>query len=406
MIDLDNVSFDHCIKCTVCTAYCPVARADQRYPGPKASGPDTERLRIRNPELLDKTLSLCTNCKRCEVVCPSDVKIADVIFAARGRYAKKKLTLTAPRDFALSHTDLLGVFATRAAPLVNTVTGNHAVRVLMDRLLGIAEDGPFPSYQRGNFHSWFARYLAPSQERFAQKAVYFTGCNVNYLDHGLGRALVKCVNSMGMGVALTREKCCGVPLIANGFLKKAEKNARYNIKKLSRAIAGRPGAPILLSSSSCTYALAGEYEGLLNLDNSAISGSIRYITRFLSEKMEQDGVPPLAELPLRVAYHAPCHLLRMGGAPCTLDVLSRIPGLSVTVLESECCGLSGTYGFKKEYEPVSASVGENLFKQIRELRPHLVVTDCETCKWQIEAKTNIKTLHPITLFSLSLAMRS
>ena len=35
MIQLDNISFDHCIKCTVCTAYCPVARATIRFPGPK-----------------------------------------------------------------------------------------------------------------------------------------------------------------------------------------------------------------------------------------------------------------------------------------------------------------------------------------------------------------------------------
>ncbi|MEW5735697.1 MAG: anaerobic glycerol-3-phosphate dehydrogenase subunit GlpC [Thermodesulfobacteriota bacterium] len=401
MIDLDNVSFDHCIKCTVCTAYCPVARADQRYPGPKASGPDTERLRIRNPELLDKTLSFCTNCKRCEVVCPSDVAIADVIFAARSKYAGRKLS---PRDFALSHTDLLGRVSTRMAPLVNTVTRNRAARRLMDRMLSIAEDGPFPSYERGDFHSWFARYMAPGQERFPEKAVYFTGCYVNYLDHGLGRATAASLNAVGLGMMLTREKCCGVPLIANGFLKKAEKNARHNIRTLEKALARFPGAPIVLSSSSCTYALAGEYEGLLNLDNSGISGSIRYMTRLLSEKMEQGAAPALGELPLRVAYHAPCHLLRMGGAPYTLDVLHRIPGLSVTQLASECCGLSGTYGFKKEYEKVSGKVGENLFAQIKSLAPHLVVTDCETCKWQIEAKTGVRTVHPVTLFSLALAL--
>ena len=56
MIDIENISFDHCIKCTVCTIYCPVARVTHLYPGPKWSGPDTERLRIKNPELLDASL--------------------------------------------------------------------------------------------------------------------------------------------------------------------------------------------------------------------------------------------------------------------------------------------------------------------------------------------------------------
>ena len=31
----------------------------------------------------------------------------------------------------------------------------------------------------------------------------------------------------------------------------------------------------------------------------------------------------------------------------TIEVLRRIPGLQLTLLHSECCGLAGTYGFKK-----------------------------------------------------------
>ncbi|MCB7112250.1 anaerobic glycerol-3-phosphate dehydrogenase subunit C, partial [[Eubacterium] rectale] len=54
------------MKCTVCTAYCPVAKANPAYPGPKQAGPDGERLRIKSPELFDSALKYCTNCKRCE----------------------------------------------------------------------------------------------------------------------------------------------------------------------------------------------------------------------------------------------------------------------------------------------------------------------------------------------------
>ncbi|TFH43778.1 MAG: 4Fe-4S dicluster domain-containing protein, partial [Chrysiogenales bacterium] len=76
MIRLENISFDQCIKCTVCTIYCPVARVTHLFPGPKQSGPDTERLRIKDPELVDASLKYCSNCKRCETACPSGVQIA------------------------------------------------------------------------------------------------------------------------------------------------------------------------------------------------------------------------------------------------------------------------------------------------------------------------------------------
>ena len=83
MIKLENISFDHCIKCTVCNIYCPVARVTHLFPGPKQSGPDLERLRIKNPALVEPSLKYCTNCKRCEISCPSDVMIANIIQEAK-----------------------------------------------------------------------------------------------------------------------------------------------------------------------------------------------------------------------------------------------------------------------------------------------------------------------------------
>ena len=49
-------------------------------------GPDGERLRLKSAELYDEALKYCTNCKRCEVACPSDVKIGDLIVRARNNH--------------------------------------------------------------------------------------------------------------------------------------------------------------------------------------------------------------------------------------------------------------------------------------------------------------------------------
>jgi glycerol-3-phosphate dehydrogenase subunit C len=76
--------------------------------------------------------------------------------------------------------------------------------------------------------------------------------------------------------------------------------------------------------------------------------------------------------------------------------------LDLKILHSECCGISGTYGFKKEYYPISQEIGENLFKQINSINPDIVITDCETCKWQIEMNTSFEVVHPVTLLARSL----
>ena len=46
-------NFEQCIKCTICTVYCPVAAVNPDYPGPKQAGPDGERLRLKRPDFFD-----------------------------------------------------------------------------------------------------------------------------------------------------------------------------------------------------------------------------------------------------------------------------------------------------------------------------------------------------------------
>lgn len=73
------------------------------------------------------------------------------------------------------------------------------------------------------------------------------------------------------------------------------------------------------------------------------------------------------------------------------------------MLDSQCCGIAGTYGFKKRTTPLHSFIGAPLFRQIEESGADLVVTDCETCKWQIEMSTSLRCEHPITLLAQALA---
>ena len=102
-ISPDN--FEQCIKCTICTVYCPVLAVNPDYPGPKQAGPDGERYRLKNPVFYDSALKYCLNCKRCEVACPSNVKIGDIIQRARMRYDGSPIKL---RDRILANTDFMG----------------------------------------------------------------------------------------------------------------------------------------------------------------------------------------------------------------------------------------------------------------------------------------------------------
>ena len=53
--NISDNNFEQCIKCTICTVYCPVAAVNPNYPGPKQAGPDGERLRLKKFNFYDDT---------------------------------------------------------------------------------------------------------------------------------------------------------------------------------------------------------------------------------------------------------------------------------------------------------------------------------------------------------------
>ncbi len=388
-------NFEECTKCTICTVYCPVLQVNPLYPGPKQAGPDGERLRLRDPGFFDNALKYCLNCKRCEVACPSGVKVADIIQSARLKYDRSAPKL---RDRILASTDFMGSLARPFAPIVNGVTGLGVTKAAMDAFLAVDKHRTFPKYSGRSFESWLKR-RQKEQAVFPEQVAYFHGCYVNYNYPQLGKDLVKVLNALGVGVQLLdKEKCCGIALITNKMTKQAVKNAQHNVAVLGKAVEG--GLKVLTSSSTCTLTLRDEYPGLLDVDNSSVRDSILMATRFIFEKLEKG-----AQLPFRqdyhkkVAYHVPCHMERLGWGVFSEKLLRMIPGVEFTLLDSACCGIAGTYGFKKENYQSSQQIGEALFGQIRSVNPEVVACDCETCKWQIEMSTGYPVMNPISILA-------
>lgn len=397
-------NFEQCIKCTICTVYCPVAAANPDYPGPKQAGPDGERLRLKQPDFYDNALKYCMNCKRCEVACPSNVRIGDIIQAARIKYGPQRNTSL--RNFVLSNTDLVGSLATPFAPIVNSAVALKPVRYVMDKVMAIDHRRVFPKYAHGTFTSWYRKHAAAAQAAYAKQVAYFHGCYVNYNNPQLGKDLIRIMNALGYGVQLLdKEKCCGVALISNGLYKQARRQAETNFASIRRAVSDR-GLTVLATSSTCTFTLRDEYPHLLEMKNDDVRDRVELATRYLYRLITEQGARLRFRedaAPLRVAYHTPCHMEKMGWAYYSIELLRMIPGVEVTVLDSQCCGIAGTYGFKKENYATSQAVGEGLFRQIEASGADLVATDCETCKWQIEMSTSKRCEHPLTILASRLA---
>jgi glycerol-3-phosphate dehydrogenase subunit C len=93
---------------------------------------------------------------------------------------------------------------------------------------------------------------------------------------------------------------------------------------------------------------------------------------------------------------------KLGWTIYSASLLKMIPGVDFVMLDSQCCGIAGTYGFKKENYAYSQQIGRPLFEQILARKVDLVATDCETCKWQIEMSTGVAVANPISILAEAL----
>lgn len=101
-----NINPDQCIACTICVTACPVTAATRKFRGPKMTGPALTRLRKLISDD-DNMLDYCSNCKNCDLACPSGVSISTLNMIAKNEYYK-----THPRkskaDYMLAHSENMG----------------------------------------------------------------------------------------------------------------------------------------------------------------------------------------------------------------------------------------------------------------------------------------------------------
>ena len=395
MSELVRGSLDHCIKCTICETYCPVAAVTPLFPGPKYVGPQAERFRASG-ESPDESLDYCSGCGTCTRVCPHGVKVAEI--NTRARAELKERTGIRLRDRIVARPPLQGRLGTPVAPLANRTLGSPLVRRLIDRTIAVHHDAPVPKFAGRTFQRWARRHHPPAAA--TKSVVYFHGCSTNYFEPELGEMTVALLEHNGFKVIIPRgQGCCGLPLQSNGLFGAARSYVRKLVGHLVPE--ARRGLPIVATSTSCGLMLKREAHEMLGMDDDdlhTVSGQMYDICEFLLDLHDRGELRtdfrPLART---ATYHAPCQQQSHFMGKPALDLLALIPDLDVTDLQRVCCGIAGTYGLKREKYQIAMDVGAGLFDDIRQAQPDVALCDSETCRWQITHGSGAVSAHPVAL---------
>jgi len=382
---------DVCVRCAACMAVCPVSRVTPQFPGPKQAGPGAERFRGPGEPSVDEWIDLCIGCHLCDMVCSSGVNVSRLNLIAKAKYLDE--TGRSFRDWLLTHSYLLGRLGSFLSPLVNPLLKNPLAKRLAEAILRIDRRRELPGYESSTFRQWFREHASKGDKKVA----YFYGCYTNTNEADVGRATVQVLEAAGFEVILPPQQCCGIPMLGNGDFKGAKKMAHYNVPSLLRTILS--GSDIVFSSTSCGHMIKREYSQLLSISGAEeVAAHTFDLFEFLRSLKESNDLHlNFRELPLKAAYFTPCHLRALGIGLPAVEILRCIPGLRLDNIEADCCGLGGTYGFKKEKYDISQEIGSDLTKAVDRLKPETILSDCEGCRMQIRHLTGLKVLHPVQI---------
>ncbi len=334
-------------------------------------------------ERMKEVMDLCVGCKACKTECPSQVDVASM--KTEVLYQTGKKHGFSVRQLAAGHIRKQLRLAALVPGLYNAAANTKLARRAAS-LAGIDPRRPLPNVTGKLFSK---RFPDLPQGAGPREVALFNDTWNEYQRPEVGEGAVRVFAAAGVRVHLPEVVCCGRPMLSEGLVDAARKNARRNLDLLSPLI--ERGVPLVGLEPSCILTMRDDYEKLLPGDERV--ASLAKATRLFEEallEIEPDRLPLRAGPP--VLLHGHCHQKALVGTGPTEKVLGF--AADVEVVDSGCCGMAGLFGYEKGHYEVSMKMAERrLLPAVRESGERVVVAPGTSCREQIHAGSGRRALH-------------
>jgi len=408
-----------CIRCGLCLSVCPTYNTDHlEVQSPRGRvalirAVEEGRLPLESPGFKEHMYH-CLDCRACQTICPSGVKVGELVVAARAELDKNepqpwlerllkrvmlRWVLLRPErvEWAMKPMRLyqrLGLQRlVRASRILGRLPGRLKVLGAMEELLPNLPGRPL----RQELHE-----VTPARGEQRYRIGFFLGCVMNVVYAEASRATVNVLIENGCEVVTPKaQRCCGAPHAAEGDARTLRELARHNVELFEQW-----ELDYVVADCAACAAQTKEYVHLLRDEPEyydravAFSRKVRDITELLAEiPLKQ----PTGSLPVRVTYHEACHLCHAQGVKRQpRKVINQIPGIEfVEMRESDwCCGSAGIYNIT--HPERAAEILDRKLQNIAATEAEVVLTGNPGCLLQLEAgvrRAGMKTkvLHPTQL---------
>jgi len=351
----------------------------------------TEQNKFNHSELKE-VFDLCLSCKACASECPSNVDIATL--KAEFLYQYQETNGYSFRNKLFANNAKYNKLGSYLPTITNFLTNS----ILAKKVLGVAVERSVPKLANQTLESWFKKH----DPKKSKKIVYlFNDEFTNFYDAEIGIDAVILLEKLGYEVKTVAHDESGRSHISKGFLKEAKEICNNNIAIFKDIITAE--TPLIGIEPSAILGFRDEYIRLADDKGSAekIAKNSFTFEEFLSQELEKGNIDRslFTSETKTLKIHGHCHQKALSGTHASFQVLNIPSNYSVSILNTGCCGMAGSFGYEKEHYKVSMQVGEDtLFPKIRNCSSDTEIAAAGTsCRHQIFDGTKRLAKHPITL---------
>jgi Fe-S oxidoreductase len=268
---------------------------------------------------------------------------------------------------------------------------------LVKDLVGIAQERSLPRFPEESLRSFYERERPADGER---GRLYFFGDEfINYQDVEVGKAALHLCWKLGYTVEWLHHTGSGRAQMSKGLLKEARKLAARNIE-LFRERVGEE-VPLVGLEPSAILGFRDEYPKLFRGEFAAgaqeLSKHCYTFDEWLFREFTAGRVGPgdFGDEGREIVLHVHCHEKALGEASKCAAVLSLPKNFNVTLLDSGCCGMAGSFGYEVEHYAVSRKIAEqSLISKLRGRGADTVVVASGTsCRHTVKDELGWRAWH-------------
>ncbi len=348
-----------------------------------------------------EALDACLACKGCKSDCPTHTDMASYKAEFLSHYYENHRR---PRQaMFMGRIGQWAPWASRFPLLANFAMTARPLASLGKWVAGVAAERSLPAFAPKSFRASRAgkragREAGPHGAR--RKVILWVDTFNDHFSPQVAAAAMAVLERLGCEVVVPRRRlCCGRPLYDYGLLDEARALLSGIVDTLADDILA--GVPVVGLEPGCLSVFKDEL--LKQLPDHDIARRLSRQSVLFSDFVAQVPFdwPALDET---VLVHGHCHqksLFGMQGETALLDKL----GVRWTLLDTGCCGMSGSFGFNADHYALSMKIGEDaLLPLVRQApRETLVVTSGFSCREQIAQGAGRHTLHIAELALRALA---